>query len=227
MRLLYIPLLPLTTLVAFPMSLNPIGRTKPSTISMGLSKANLHFDFTNVPFIDGIRHIHSPEHITPTHRFGTPSFKIQHVDPPVHSDSRNAISFTCQTLLSPHGMRVRMYTSRPDESNLLFFQDGRALYGVKMTATPLRGFQAHRLSLDITFFTGSPPLLDAIKAALPVVLLVHGLEDAHNFHLPEHEDPQFAKYRSLVLGDNDDERLLLAKHVMAVYSGHQLRKKNI
>ena len=93
---------------------------------------SLSFDFHRVPYSAGIRHIHSPEHVSETHRLGAPFFTIDSVDEP----KNRSISFVCSTLVTKH-MRIRMFSRRPDESHLLFFKDGRALYGVRFTVAPL------------------------------------------------------------------------------------------
>ena len=97
-----------------------------------LTTFSLSFDFHRVPYATGIRHIHSPEHVSETHRLGAPFFNIDSVDEP----KNRSISFVCSTLVTKH-MRIRMFSRRPDESHLLFFKDGRALYGVKLSVAPL------------------------------------------------------------------------------------------
>ena len=107
---------------------------------MSLSKVSLSFDFHRIPYAAGIQHIHSPEHIAETHRLGAPFFKIENVSlPNLSSHEVTSISFVCSTLFIKD-MRVRMFSHQPNESNMVFFKDGRALYGVKFTVFPTKVF---------------------------------------------------------------------------------------
>jgi len=105
---------------------------------MTLSKVSLSFDFNHIPYAAGIQHIHSPEHVSETHRLGAPFFKIESVDKPnLNATDRTSIMFVCSTLFVKD-MHVRMFSHQPNESNLLFFKDGRAVYGVKFTVIPTK-----------------------------------------------------------------------------------------
>ena len=105
---------------------------------MSLSKISLAFDFHRIPYAAGIQHIHSPEHISETHRLGAPFFKIDSVDRPnLNCTGRTSVAFVCSTIFTKD-MRVRMFSRQPNESNLLFFKDGRAIYGVKFTVIPTK-----------------------------------------------------------------------------------------
>ena len=113
------------------------GRNK-ALIKMTLSKVSLFFDFDRVPYAAGIQHIHSPEHVSETHRLGAPFFKVESVEEPkVTLDRKTSICFTCSTLFMKD-MRVRMFSHQPNESNMYFFKDNRALYGVKFSVIPTK-----------------------------------------------------------------------------------------
>ena len=166
-----------------------------------LQHTTLKFRFPGVSFDAGMRHIHAPEHIAETHRLGAPFFRIRQVQPPVLTDERSAVVFLCSTLLTPH-MRVVMFSTRPDQSNLLFFVGGRALYTVRLTAEPSASLDSHTLRLDITFFLAQDYwLFRALRLLLPVFLLVNGLEDRHAFAAASSyaEDAHLAAYRAWVL----------------------------
>lgn len=115
----------------------PFRRIRATSPRMTLTKTSLYFDFDNIPYAAGIQHIHSPEHISETHRLGAPFFKLEEVRAPEFSDTRTSILFTCSTIFIKD-MRVRMFARNPNESNLLFFKDGRALYGVKFHVMPTK-----------------------------------------------------------------------------------------
>lgn len=105
---------------------------------MSLSKISLHFDFDRIPYAAGIQHIHSPEHVSETHRLGAPFFRVDSVDAPkLTQDRKTSISFGCSTLFIQN-MRVRMFSCQPNESNMYFFKDGRALYSVRFTVIPTK-----------------------------------------------------------------------------------------
>jgi hypothetical protein len=112
-------------------------RSSYTPMRMTLTKTSLFFDFDRIPYAAGVQHIHSPEHITETHRLGAPFFRLEQVNAPEFSDTKTAILFTCSTLFTKN-MRVRMFAKSPSESNLLFFKDGRALYGVRFYVTPTK-----------------------------------------------------------------------------------------
>ena len=85
-----------------------------------VNRVLLTYDFPRVPFEIGINHIHSPEHISETHKLGVPFFNLNRVLPPTLSESKASIKYFCSTLLMK-SMYIRMYTSRADQSNLIFF----------------------------------------------------------------------------------------------------------
>jgi hypothetical protein len=116
-----------------------LRRTRPTPATrMSLSKISLAFEFHRIPYAAGIQHIHSPEHISETHRLGAPFFRIDSVGrPDLNSTGRTSIAFVCSTIFTKD-MHVRMFSNQPNESNLLFFKDGRAIYGVKFVVIPTK-----------------------------------------------------------------------------------------
>lgn len=141
-RIYGFPVLPLHGRFTAPRAVLPMGRrtARAPDFRMTLSKISLSFDFDKIPYAAGIQHIHSPEHVSETHRLGAPFFKIISVDEPnLESPSRTSIAFVCTTLFIKD-MHVRMFSRQPNESNLLFFKDSRALYGVKFTVIPTKVF---------------------------------------------------------------------------------------
>ena len=126
--------------------------------TMSLSKATLFFDFRHIPYATGVHRIHKPP----------PLFSIEHVDPPSMTPNKTAILFTCSTACL-RSVKVRMFTSRPDESNLFFFKDNRAVYGVRLAVAPLRAFDSHRLRMDVTLFEDG-------HALLPMMMLIESMQ---------------------------------------------------
>jgi hypothetical protein len=133
--LLYLLFIPSTS--CFPVMPMTRFRAAPTT-SMSLSRISLSFDFDRIPYAAGIQHIHSPEHISGTHHLGAPFFKLDSVERPnLNSTDRTSIRFVCSTLFIKD-MHVRMFSHQPNESNLLFFKEGRAVYGVKFVVIPTK-----------------------------------------------------------------------------------------
>ncbi len=184
-----------------------------------VNKISLAYDFPQVPFEMGITHIHSPEHISATHKLGVPFFKLIRVLPPKLSESKASITYFCSTLLMKN-MFIRMYTNRPDQSNLLFFtSQGKALCQVCLTVLPTNGFNSHKLTIDISLFTGRLPNF-IIAAVMPIFFLINGLEDRFAFgHVNEwHEsNMNLSQYRRIVTCKPNSNLLSLASEVYQRY----------
>jgi len=149
----------LTLLLGLPWAVDAAAFVSP--MKMSLSKASLVFDFRRVPYAAGIHRIHQPP----------PLFRIEHVDPPSMTDNKTAILFTCSTPCLRNA-RVRMFASRPDESNLFIFKEGRALYGLRLSVAPTRSFESHRLQVDVTMFEDT----GALRSLLPLAMLVECMQ---------------------------------------------------
>ena len=183
-----------------------------------LSRATFHFDFPHIPYAAGVHHIHSPEHISEAHGLGAPFFRVEGVDPPCIMPKKSSISFVCSTPFAKN-MRVRMFATQPNESNLFFFKDNRALYGVRFSVVPMRAFTSHRLCVDMTAFSeGNGAIKTLARTLLPIVLLVRAVDDTIGCS-PEHENEHFKEYRRAVLrGKCSDEFWIMAERVMSDYS---------
>ena len=200
---------PLHALVPHRRLSRPRTTTTITMMSLPLTRASFVFDFDNVPYMDGVRHIHSPEHVATTHRLGAPFFRMNNVDWPIivrstrAEENKSSIRFSCSTLAT-RNMHIRMFTSRLDESNLLFFDgdERRALYKARFTVTPTKAFTGHRMHLDITLFRGHNAWKTLILTLMPVFTFINGMEDALAFHhrsSTEVSIPQFEQYRRAVL----------------------------
>ena len=147
------------------------SRSRPSVNKMSLS-----YYFPQVPYVMGIKHIHSPEHISETHKLGAPFFKLMKVLPPKFTESKASIKYFCSSLLVKN-MYIRMFTNRPDQSNLIFFTpQGKALFQVSFMVLPTDGFSSHKLTIDLALFTGWIPGY-FFAAAMSTFLFINGLED--------------------------------------------------
>lgn len=138
-----------------------------SLVIMSLTKATLFFDFRHVSYAAGVHRIHMPPLL----------FTIDSVDPPSMTENKTAISFGCSFMGRP--MRVRMFTSQPNESNLFFFSNRRAVYGIRMSLAPTHAFESHRLQMDVTLFEGGT----VMKNAIPMMMFVESVEKKVKFTL--------------------------------------------
>lgn len=160
----------------------------------------IEFDFPRVPFQTGVDHIHCPEHISQIHKMGAPFFKLIRVLPPKLGESKASITYFCSNLLMKN-MCIRMHTDRPDQSNLLFFNSqGKQLYQVCLTVLPTDGLSSHKLTMDISLFTGWLPNM-IIAAVLPIFVLINGIEDRLAFdhkHEWHESNSNLSEYRRMV-----------------------------
>jgi hypothetical protein len=205
-RLLFIPVL-------FAHAFQPIRL--PWT--MRVNKIALTYDFPRVPFEVGVAHIHSPEHISETHRLGAPFFRLDEVCAPKYGGSRASVTFFCSTLFMKR-ICVRMFTDQPNHSNLLFIDaQGRALYRVRLVVVPTQGFSSHQLVIEISLFTGWFPAL-VVAALMPIFLLINGLEDRIAFGGGGYgSDPRLSEYRRIVMGKLGSGILDFGSEVYARY----------
>jgi hypothetical protein len=201
---------------------------------MGLSRVSLQFEFPTVPYAAAIHHIHSPEKLAEMHGLGAPFFRIDDTHPPRISPSATSISFNCSTFFM-HDMHVRMFTSQPDVSHLLFFKERQALYRIKLSVVPLQvclvclwlyrslihmraqAFTSHRMLMEILFFEHGSTRL---RSLLPIFHFVEGLDSPMYPRYPRLvEDPHFKAYRRTVLrGEHSDDFWIMAERVWREYT---------
>ena len=179
-----------------------------------LSRATLHFDFNKIPYAAGIHHIHSPELIAKAHH---PSFQIDGVDEPELSpmNGRNSIGFTCSTNCTKD-VRAQMFTSQPNESNLIFFKNNKPLYSIRFKVKPAMAFTSHSLQMDVRFMGLHSEAKDVL---MPIFTFANSMEDLLPFHIPVYENPKFMAYRRAVLrGKSCNHFWAMAEHIMHEYT---------
>jgi hypothetical protein len=162
----------------------------------------VRYNFPHVPVSQGIKHIHTPEHICEVHKLGAPCFQLLKVDhPKLHTDSAS-ILYRCSTLFVKE-MRVLMYTTKPSESNLIFIKNKTALYNVRLRV--VGNEESHTLKMDISFFNGQDLMFRLVTMLLPVFLAINGAEDARAFThgITIQENQNLALYRSWVMRKHD------------------------
>jgi hypothetical protein len=63
---------------------------------------------------------------------------------------------------------------------------------------------AHRLRLDVTFFTGTPAFRATLKSLLPLFMFVNAMEDQVGYTMPAQENANFTEYRHGVMLASDE-----------------------
>lgn len=187
---------------------------RPRATTMCLERISLHFDFNRIPFAAGIQHIHSPEYFAGTHNIGPLLFELESVGEPQCTPSKTSITFNCSTLFAKH-MCVRMFSRQPNESNLLFFKDGRAVYTLKFTVSPTKAFTAHRLQMDLNFHADFHR--PTAKSLLPIFMFLSSLDN--DYQPLVHENANLTQYRRAVLrGRGSSEFWIMAERVIREYN---------
>ena len=199
---------------------------------------SLVYDFKNVPYATGIRHIHSPDKM-----HASPFFKIEKVDPPKMIQNKTAsICFTCSTAFVKN-MCVRMWSSSPDECKMVFFRrrNREPLYHVKFSVLPMMNTtlvqpinatvvlpinatvvlpiktiimgNSHRLLIDIQIISKKTPFSFQkwIRYLMPVFVLSAGEMNEWAFH-----EEHFIHYRYLAF---KEEVNMWAEKIMCAYFG--------
>ena len=175
--------------------------TMPWKMIASLNHISLRYDFPNTPLVQGIEHIHSVEHLCTVHKLAAPCFRLKKVHPPKLLADSSSVLFECSTLLADD-MLALMFTTRPNESNILFIAGKRMVYNIQLTVKPLpsagsRFGDSHSLNVDVTFFLKKGPLAAFIRAFLPLYLAV---PEKHLLHgATTQENKRLAAYRNWVM----------------------------
>ena len=173
--------------------------TTPLHMCSSLNHISFRYYFPNTPLIQGIKNIHSIEHLCTVHRLAAPCFRLKKVHPPKLTKDSSSILFECSTLLA-NEMCALMFATRPTESNILFITGKRMVYNVQLTVKPMTidGFEnSHSLKVDITFLIRKGPLATFIRAFLPLYLAVPESELLQG--ATTQENPHFTAYRNWVM----------------------------
>lgn len=175
--------------------LRPRCSTPPPTINVQASAETHHFKwvFPHVPYELGIRHIHTPEHVTHTHRFGTPFFRITNTTAPRRGKMATAVDFECEMLGSRHN--VTMVSLERSHAALYFRKGNKSVMCAHFYVRPLD--KGHELKLTATLFQRLP--LEA-RALMAVSVGVNMLEDYVFWaHETPKQDSNLRAYRRMVL----------------------------
>lgn len=75
---------------------------------------------TDISYIQGIKHLHTPEHIKYTHKISAPYFTIHSVNKPFYHNNISNIYFTC-SVMNFNKMCVRMHSKTINKCEMNFF----------------------------------------------------------------------------------------------------------
>jgi hypothetical protein len=153
------------------------------------------FNYINIPYQMGIRHIHALEHISDIHLLSLPFFRLKHAYSPVSTGSYTAINCDCEVLGTPQ--TLRMFTNKPNESQIMCFDKDPQLH-IHLTVSPLVHHpKGHTLTMVCTYYKSPRWMLTQLK---PLLNFLHFMEDtifwSYSFR---EQDPNLAQYRRKVL----------------------------
>ncbi len=166
----------------------PVKITLPTTTHV--------FNFKNIPYQMGIRHIHALEHVSDVHFLSVPFFKLKQTSAPVSYGTYTHI--TCECEFFGQTKTLRMFTLKPNESQLIcFLREGVPSIHIHLTVTPSTA-KGHTLTMVCIYYR-SPNWIHAQLKPLFNFLLF--MEDScfWSYDFKSREDPNLAKYRRTVL----------------------------
>ena len=163
------------------------------------------FRFPTVPLSEGIRHIHTLEHlenITVPAPAAVPYFSIQRVAQPQRYGDHVSVCVNCKVKGYPQTVYMLARPEAPESSTFMCLQDGtqRAMIQLRVSKIPYE-CSGHRLTMNCTYFTG-PRLFD--RDMEPVLRFLRFFEKRMRWH---HGPPDASTaranllwYRRMVLG---------------------------
>ncbi len=188
------------------LTINPMKITMPTTTHV--------FNYKNIPYQMGLRHIHALEHVSDVHFFSLPFFKLKQTSAPVTYGPSTLISCECEFL--GQTKTLRMFTQKPNESQLIcFLREGVPHIHIHLRVTPLElsnrdggehhhhhhttTSKGHTLTMVCTYYRSPKWIYMQLK---PFINFLHFMEDScfwsYDFRFRK-EDPNLAKYRRTVL----------------------------
>lgn len=179
---------------AFPLGPGPIGLTSVST-----------FSYPGIPYREGIRRIHTPEHLTSLNVSNRgrryPLFDIHAVSQPCRYGDHVTIRLLCEMEGINHTVFMIARPEDPGSSMVMCVRDGvqRAVIRLRsMPTTYLDG--GHRLTVTCVYPRG-PRVLD--RAMEPIMRFMRFFGRRGQ---PDKEYANLQWYRRMILGLDDSER---------------------
>ena len=147
----------------------------PAQLMLLIASKSATFLFPNVPIDFGIRHIHTPEHLSQAHPLTFPNFRIlPNASRPVVHQNCALVAFDFEVGFVPRRFTARMFTDNCCKSHILVMDsEFRSCLQVTLGVKPL-GLKGHQLDVDITPYMQVSKLA---RALAPIWRRLHWLED--------------------------------------------------
>ena len=100
-----------------------------------LNSFQLKTKFTDVSFRQGLKHIHTPEHVKYTHYIGAPLFNIHTAQKPINYNNITSISFSCSVMNLNH-MTVMMHSEYTNRCEMNFLIKNKEFITLQITILP-------------------------------------------------------------------------------------------
>ena len=91
--------------------------------------------FNDVSLRQGLKHIHTPEHVKYTHYLGAPLFNIHYIDNPVNYNNITSVLFNC-SVMNLNEMVVIMHSSYINRCEMNFMIDNKEFVTLQITILP-------------------------------------------------------------------------------------------
>jgi hypothetical protein len=158
------------------------------------------FNYQNIPYHLGIRHIHALEHVADIHILSFPFFKLKNTTLPVTIGPYSIISCYCEVFGAEK--RVKMFTNKPNECQIMcFFNEKNPQLHIHLSVSPLlqnkNKMNGHSLTMVCTYYRAPKWIYLRLK---PLFDFLHFMEDSLFWSYDFREqDLNLAKYRRMVI----------------------------
>lgn len=122
-----------------------------------LRSFELQHRFERMPYGAGLVHIHSPEHVSSTHKLSVPRYEILDVGDAVYNERTNTceIDFWYRNWIFRR-MKCRMFTNRLNRSNILFWKSNDELFAYFGFRVEKCGLNQHMFYITFKIYDGIP-----------------------------------------------------------------------
>ena len=100
-----------------------------------LNSFELKTKFNDVSFRQGLKHIHTPEHVKYTHYIGAPLFNIHSVKKPMNYNNITSVSFNC-SVMNLNKMTVMMHSKYINRCEMNFIINNDEFITLLITILP-------------------------------------------------------------------------------------------
>jgi len=157
-----------------------------------------------VSFREGLRHIHTPEHISSTHYLTVPQFKINKVSKPIYNNKIANIFFSCSTM-NLYTITARMRSRYINRTDLRFYLNNNSEELITLILTILPDFndkKSHYLILEVILNDDLIILEPLIKLMMEIIMIITIMEDKYLFIKNKNNrlnyNENFNNYRKMV-----------------------------